>query len=112
MLSSLLLLVASQSVVTAPPPPAPPSNAADMPVIGRSPAWCETPPTRVIGAPTRAEDLMWRQGDPAVGLHLLLDRRVGGCPAPLVVGYRTPGSATDTQAAPTPAPDRVLAPRR
>jgi len=35
---------------------------------------------------------MWREGGQAVGLYRLLDRYVDGCPAPIIVNYRVPGS--------------------
>jgi hypothetical protein len=103
MLPILLLLAATpQSAPSAPTVPtlqgATPQIAADIPVLGQVPVGCSTQTVLVRSSPVGADDLLWRDSGPAVGLHLLLDRRVGGCPAPLVVGYRRLGSTSPAAA--------------
>ena len=97
MLSMLLLLAAApQSMIPpmppAPPPPAQADNAARMPVLSDTGYGCASD-LRRTNDPTRpGGGLMWREGGEAVGLYRLLDRRVNGCPAPIIVNYRVPGS--------------------
>jgi hypothetical protein len=94
MLTLLLLLTASPQatgplIPTLPAPP-PPPGAAAMPVPGLSPL-CASRLTRATDT-VSGGDLMWREGGAAVGHYLLLDRHVGGCPDPIVVNHRAPGS--------------------
>lgn len=89
MLSMLLLLAAAPQAAT--PPPAPQAEAT-MRVFGQTPAGC-SPGMIAANDPTSpGNGLLWRDGGEAVGLYRLLDRRVDGCPAPIVVNYRVPGS--------------------
>ena len=91
MLSILLLLAAApQSVIPSMPPPAPTPPAA-TPVLGQPPAG-RAPATQRASDPTARNGLMWREGQDPVGHYLLLDRYVAGCPDPIVVRYRVPGS--------------------
>lgn len=107
MLSMLLLLAAAPQAETpaapalmpatiaelaaagAPLPPVP--RAAGMPVIGDGGPSCDNRPQRAAD-PGVGRHLMWRENGQAVGLYRLLDRRVNGCPAPIIVNYRVPGS--------------------
>lgn len=92
MLSILLLLAAApQSAIPSAPPP-PPAPTASMRVLGDSGFGCASE-VRQAGDPTVGGNLMWRDGDAPVGHYRLLDRRVNGCPAPVIVTYRVPGSA-------------------
>ncbi|WP_029418094.1 hypothetical protein [Brevundimonas bacteroides] len=106
MLPILLLLVAEPQSVTIAPGAEPLNQAhrtaADIPVLGRPHPSCSPQTVLIRSAPAAAEDLLWRDSDPAIGLHLLLERRIAGCPAPLVVGYRSPGS-TSSAAVPSSA---------
>lgn len=92
MLSLLILLAASQQAAPSiiPPSPPPPPEAGAMPVLGQTP-FCAARPQPASDA-TSGGDLMWREGGQAVGHYLLLDRYVGGCPAPIIVNHRVPGS--------------------
>ncbi len=113
MLSILLLLAAApQSVIPSmpsPPPSAP--RATAMPVFGDSRFGCENEIRRAADT-TVGGNLMWRDGDAPVAHYLLLDRRVNGCPEPIVVSYRVPGSnAVGREAGREPAAP-VIAPRR
>ncbi|AQR60634.1 hypothetical protein BZG35_02450 [Brevundimonas sp. LM2] len=117
MLSMLLLLTAApQSAIPAMPqrliPPASPPSAS-MRVLGQASPICPSEFRRASDAAAPGAGLMWREGNEAVGLYKLLDRRVDGCPAPIVVNYRVPGSSAlgremgrETPAAP------VIVPRR
>lgn len=110
MLSILLLLAAApQAVLPSASPPAPPS--ATMRVVGDSGSICESEVRRAVD-PTVGGDLMWRDGDAPVAHYRLVDRRVEGCPAPVIVNYRVPGSdAVGREAGRTP-PAPVIRPRR
>ena len=106
MLSILLLLaVAPQSVTpTVPPPPPSAPRSATMPVLSDTGFGCQNELRRATDA-TVGGNLMWRDGDAPVGHYLLLDRRVNGCPAPVVVNYRVPGSnAVGRELGRTPEP--------
>lgn len=105
MLSMMLLLVAAPQA-EAPRQPLRPATLAEMaeagmpvplspraggmPVLGRDPQ-CADRPIRAAD-PTATGDLTWRGEGQAVALYRLLERRVNGCPAPIVVNYRVPGS--------------------
>lgn len=108
MLPILLLLVAEPQSASPTGLHAPPLNpahqtAADIPVLGRTHPSCSPQTMPIRSAPAAAEDLLWRDTDPAIGLHLLLERRIAGCPAPLVVGYRQPGSTSSAPVLPPAA---------
>lgn len=97
MLSMLVLLAAApQSAIPVMPPhlmpPAPSQDAARMPVLGQTSPGCPSELQQASDPTASSSDLMWREGGEAVGLYLLLDRRVNGCPAPIVSNYRVPGS--------------------
>lgn len=88
MLSMLLLLaIAPQAEAPLPPPP----GRQGMPMLSDGGLPCETRATRAADLSVTG-DLMWRERGQAVGLYRLLDRRVNGCPAPIIVNYRVPGS--------------------
>ena len=95
MLSILLLLAAApqaQSPVIVAAPmhqPAPPTN---MPVLGGVLPGCSDRPTPVDDPITPGAGLMWRETGEPVALYRLLERRIDGCPAPVIVNYRVPGS--------------------
>lgn len=103
MLSMLLLLVvAPQSVI--PTAPAPPPSSPATAVLGDSGPACRSEVRRVEDS-TVAGRLMWRDGDAPVAHYRLLDRRVNGCPDPIVVSYRIPGSnAVSREIGRTPEP--------
>jgi|GEM_PF-2990054 len=113
MLSMLLLLAAvPQSVVPAMPEeltrPAQPGANGTMRVYG-APQGCAPGPIPASDASSPGNDLLWREGGDAVGLYRLLDRRVNGCPDPIVVNYRIPGSnAVGREAGRAPAPSPVI----
>ena len=92
MLTLIILLAATQqaapSMIT--PAPSPPPGAGAMPLLGQTPGWVTLP--QLANEPTTGGDLMWRDAGQAVGHYLLLDRYVGGCPEPIIVNYRVPGS--------------------
>ncbi|CAL1690368.1 hypothetical protein MMB232_00491 [Brevundimonas subvibrioides] len=93
MLTMLLLLAQTASGETRPPsPPAPGVPSASMPMYGLSTPLCRDTITRTDDAVTPGGGLMWREGDEPVRMYRLLDRRVNGCPAPIVVMDRVPGS--------------------
>lgn len=93
MLTLLVLLAATQqaapSMIT--PAPSPPHEAGAMPLLGQTPGCVSRP--QLANDRTTGGDLMWREAGQAVGHYLLLDRYVGGCPDPIVVSYRVPGSS-------------------
>lgn len=104
MLSMLLLLAAAPQAETPPLRPATIAElaaagaslpiiprAAGMPVLGDGGVQCDNRPQRAADPGVRGS-LMWRETGQAVGLYRLLDRRVNGCPAPIIVNYRVPGS--------------------
>ncbi len=103
MLSMLLLLAIAPQAETPPLRPAtiaelaavaplpPPPRAAAMPMTGDGGPACENRVQRAADLSVTG-DLMWRERGQAVGLYRLLDRRVNGCPAPIIVNYRVPGS--------------------
>lgn len=62
-----------------------------MRIIGQTPL-CRSEVLRTVEPLAPGGGLMWREGAEPVGLHRLLERRVNGCPAPIVVNYRVPGS--------------------
>lgn len=87
-----------------PQPLAPTRNAGDIPVLGRPFPGCRSEATPAADL-TVGNTLLWREGQDSVGHYLLLERRVGGCPDPLVVNYRVPGSnAVGREIGRTPAP--------
>ena len=97
MLSLMILLAAAPQSATPERPwvqmPVPePRSGTEMPVLGQSVIGC--PPERTtVNDPIRpGGGLTWRQGDQPVGHYLLLERRVDGCPAPIIVNFRVPGS--------------------
>ena len=107
MLSMLLLLAVSPQVAEAPAHdlrpatinemmaagvPPPPGYSSTPGVIGMTPAHCRNDLTRTVDPTSPGKGLMWREGGDAVGLYRLLERRVNGCPDPIVVNYRVPGS--------------------
>lgn len=112
MLSMLLLLAAApQSVAPSAPPSPPVSPSATMRVVGDSGLGCESEVRRAVD-PLVGGTLMWRDGDAPVAHYRLLDRRVDGCPAPVIVNYRVPGSdAVGRQAGRAPVAP-VIRPRR
>lgn len=92
MLSILLLLSAPVQSVT------PSASAVPRPsAIGRnlfSPLPdCNNRATPVADPTAPGAGLAWREGDQPVWLYRLLERRVNGCSAPIVVLDRIPGSA-------------------
>lgn len=93
MLSILFLLAAApQSVIPTVPTPQPAApRSASLPVLGDTGFGCDSEIRRAAD-PTVGGRLMWREGDAPVAHYRLLDRRVNGCPAPLIVNYRVPGS--------------------
>ncbi|WP_309629570.1 hypothetical protein [Brevundimonas sp.] len=92
MLSMLLLLAgAPQSTIPQMPPPPVPGGQGTLRVYGASPG-CAPGPTQANDPTSPGNGLMWREGGHAVALYRLLDRRVNGCPDPIVVNYRVPGS--------------------
>lgn len=95
MLSMLLLLAAAQSATIASPDPlsaVAPQPGGRMRVMGETSPSCRAEVMRAADPTSPRSGLMWREGGEAVGLYRLLDRRVNGCPAPIVVNYRVPGS--------------------
>jgi len=97
MLSVLLLLAAAQqSVIPVVPDQlsAPPSQpgAARLRVFGQTSSQCRSEVLQAADPSSPGTGLMWRENGEAVGLYLLLDRRINGCPAPVIVSYRVPGS--------------------
>lgn len=116
MLSILLLLAAApQSAV--PPMPSNLGAPSQQPGDATTRALGETPDCtsdlRRAGDPiTPDAGLMWREGGEAVALYRLLDRRVNGCPAPVIVSYRVPGSnAVGREMGREPAPFAGVSPR-
>lgn len=122
MLSMLLLLSVAPQVAEATPsssrivingeqvsPSLPPARDFRSGVIGMTLAHCRTDLTLTVDPTSRGNGLMWRQGGEAVGLYRLLDRRVNGCPDPIVVHYRAPGSnAVGREAGRASAPSPVI----
>ncbi len=105
MLSILVLLAAGPQSAILATPQAPSADSRAAPRV--LPPDCAPRPTPIDTPVATGRGLMWRDGDQPVGHHLLLERRVNGCPAPIVVNYRTPGSiAVGREAAPTPAERR------
>lgn len=91
-------------------------DAANMPVLGGAGPFCASVVTRAAD-PDPGNGLMWREDGEPVGLYRLLDRRVDGCPDPIIVNYRVPGSnAVGRELRRTPAPlpltSPVIVPRR
>lgn len=87
MLSVLLLATGLQAA----PEPRLAEPPTDFNLSVRPPA-CEDRLTRTAEPVTPGGGLAWRQGDPPVRMYLLLERSVDGCPAPIVVMERAPGS--------------------
>lgn len=108
MLSMLLLLAAApQATIPAMPPqlmpPVPSQGGPTMRVFGETSPGCLSSVMRAADPTSPGGGLMWREGGEAVGLYRLLDRRVNGCPAPIIVNYRVPGSnAVGREASPAP----------
>ncbi|WP_428151423.1 hypothetical protein [Brevundimonas sp.] len=109
MLSMLLLLAASPQSAIPPMPPAPiPGEQGTMRVLGQPEPGCASL-AMPANDPNAGNSLLWREGQDTVGHYLLLDRRVNGCPAPIVVNYRVPGSnAVGREAGRAPAPSSVI----
>ena len=113
MLSMLLLLAAAPQSANPPMPPAPvPGAQGGMRVLGQPGPGCAS-----LAMPANDLDgggsLLWREGQDRVGHYLLLDRRVNGCPAPVIVNYRVPGSnAVGREVGRSPAPPSTVVPRR
>ncbi|WGM32829.1 hypothetical protein [Brevundimonas sp. NIBR11] len=103
MLSMLLLLAAAPQSAIPPMPPAPvPGAQGTMRVVGQTLPAC-APVTTPINDPTTGNGLLWRGGQDSVALYRLLERRVNGCPAPIIVNYRVPGSnAVGREVGPAP----------
>ncbi len=82
-----------QSVIAQPSSPdlSTGEGSVSMPTLSDRSPLCDlqTTPINDIAA---SGSLMWRGADQSVGLYRLLDRRIGGCPAPLLVSDRVPGS--------------------
>ena len=116
MLSILFLLAtAPQSAIPVMPrevmPPLPTQGGQRTPVVGLTPPGCRPDMMRTNDPMAPGGDLMWREGGEAVGHHLLLDRWVDGCPAPIIVNWRVPGSnALGREMDRTPAPLPPYAP--
>ncbi len=94
MLSALLLFAFAPQAAPPSTPDAPVGSApvATARVFGPMPMVCAPRPT-IVSHPAPANNgLVWREGDEPVALYRLLDRRVNGCPAPVIVNYRVPGS--------------------
>lgn len=91
MLSMLLLLAAPQSAIPL-MPPAPPAPQASMRVLGQPGPGCASLAMPVNRPVPPSNGLLWHEGQEPVGHYLLLERRVNGCSAPVVVNYRVPGS--------------------
>lgn len=113
MLSMLILLAGPQSAIPPMPQqsprPAEPGATATMRVYGASPPGCAPGPIQANDLTASGGGLLWREGGDAVGLYRLLDRRVNGCPDPIIVNYRTPGSnAIGREASRAPAPSPVI----
>lgn len=111
----LLLATALQASGTPPtgslpPMPAAPEATARMPVLGDADVGCRSD-VRQASDVTVGNGLMWRDDGEPVGLYRLLDRRVNGCPDPVVVNYRVPGSnALGREAGRDPEPARAVTP--
>lgn len=87
-----LLLALSVAPQAAFVPPAPPSPASSAPMT--APARCRDQPMRTRSTAPAARGLqsLGLAGGDDVALYRLLDRYVDGCPAPIVVYQRVPGS--------------------
>lgn len=90
MLSLLLLTAALQAAPEAQVPPAEP-NAMGRNLWSQPPG-CDDPVRRAADTIRPGGGLAWREGDEPVRMYLLLERQVRGCPAPIVVMERVPGS--------------------
>lgn len=113
MLSMLILLAAPQSAMPPMPEqlmrPAEPGANVSMRVFGGSPSGCAPGPMPASDPTSPGNGLLWREGGDDVGLYRLLDRRVNGCPDPVIVSYRVPGSnAVGREASRAPAPSPVI----
>lgn len=94
----MLLAIAPQSAIpTLPPEPqgrsfaTPGAPSATTPTLGRAPPHCDNPVLRARDPVAAMGRLgVARGGD--VGHYLLLERSIDGCPAPLPVNRRVPGS--------------------
>lgn len=71
---------------------APLPYASEPGVIGLTPDHCRTAPILTVLPRSAAGNLLWREGGEPVAHYRLLERRVNGCPAPIIVNYRVPGS--------------------
>lgn len=93
MLMMLLLLAqTSYGEVRPPAPPEPGAPPASLRTYGLSTPQCRDRLTRTADPVTPGGGLMWREGDQPVRMYRLLERRVNGCSAPIVVMDRVPGS--------------------
>ena len=106
MLMMLLLLVQADAAEARPPVVAGRGDpTAAMRTIGLTTPRCRDQVTATAYPTTPGGGLMWRDGDDPVRLYRLLDRRVNGCSAPIVVNDRGPGSnAVGRGAGGTPRP--------
>ena len=110
MLSMLFLLVAPQTTLPPMPPAPEPGANATVRVFGQPIPGCGSVATPA-NDPLSGNNLIWREGQSPVGHYLLLERRVNGCPDPIVVNYRVPGSnAVGREVGRTPAPSPVHTP--
>lgn len=129
MLSMLLVLAAAPQAAATPAPslqsptveqligagvaliPPARDGSPNMPVLSDTGFGCESRPLLANDPISPGNGLMWRDGGEPVGLYRLLDRRVNGCPDPVVVNYRVPGSnALGREAGRDPAPRPSLTP--
>ena len=102
-------LIGAGAVPVPPPASSVDGNAVGTPVLSDVGVNCTTRPTPASDPTAPGNGLMWREGGDAVGLYRLLDRRVDGCPDPVVVNYRVPGSnAVGREAGRAPAPSPVI----
>lgn len=102
----LTLLFAGEPQTAAPYPGPPPSPPASR-LIDPTPLSCRDEALRTQGPSSVGPLGVSRPGD--VSHYLLLDRWVDGCPAPLIVNQRVPGSnAVIRQPGVTPDVSRPL----
>lgn len=93
MLTMLLLLAQTAYGEARPPaPPEPGTPPASMRTFGLSTPQCRDRITRTADPVTPGGGLMWRDSDEPVRMYRLLERRINGCSAPIVVMDRVPGS--------------------
>ena len=83
---ALILLLASEPQMAMPAQPSPPGSR----LIDPTPQSCREMAVRTQGPTSTGPLGVSRPGD--VSHYLLLDRWIDGCPAPIVVNQRVPGS--------------------